>query len=103
MKPHQDTDQLDVLLASWQVEGEVPVRFQREVWNRISSRDGALAWWEELSIRFLKPWNLGFAALAAVIIGSLWAVVQTQPSAQTPHDAYVQSVSPFVSVHLASH
>ncbi len=98
-----DDDPLDALLGSWQVHGEVPAGFQREVWTRISAGEADLAWWERLSMSLLRPFNLGCAAAAAVAVGALLAVVETLPATQSPHDAYVQSVSPFASVHLASH
>jgi hypothetical protein len=102
MKTHEN-DPLDSLLASWQVRGEAPMGFQREVWNCISAGEGELAWWERFSIGLLRPLSLGCAAAAAVAVGAFVAVLETRPSSQTPHDAYVQSVSPFASVHLASH
>jgi hypothetical protein len=100
---HQHDEPLDELLASWRVRGEAPAGFQREVWNRISAGEADPAWWERLSAVLLRPFALGCAAAAAVATGALVAVVETLPSSQSPHDAYVQSVSPFASVHLASH
>lgn len=98
-----DDDPLGSLLASWEVPGEAPAGFQREVWNRISAGEADLAWWERASLLLLRPLSLSCAAAAAVAVGALVAVVETLPPSQTPHDAYVQSVSPFASVHLASH
>lgn len=102
MQTHDD-DPLNALLASWEVRGEAPPGFQREVWNRISAGEADLGWGERLSMILLRPFSLSCAAAAAVAIGALLAVVETLPSSQTPHDAYVQSVSPFASVHLLSH
>ena len=98
-----DDDPLHALLGTWEVRGETLVGFQREVWNRISAGEADLAWWERFSLTLLRPVSLSFAAVVAVAIGVAVAILETQPSSQAPHDAYVQSVSPFASVHLASH
>ncbi len=47
---HSDADDLDAKLRTWKVEPQVPVSFQREVWQRIAARQAAReeAFWPQL-------------------------------------------------------
>lgn len=96
-------DPLDELLSQWQVHGEAPPSFQREVWARIATHEGDPTLWERFVDYLVRPRSWLVATSAAVIIGASIAWVETRPSGLNPHDAYVRSISPFASLHLASH
>ena len=96
-------DPLDELLSQWQVHGEAPPSFQREVWARIAADEGEPSLWDRLAGFLIQPRGWLVAAAASVLIGAGVAWVETRPSRLNPHEAYVRSISPFASQHLASH
>ncbi|HCN27817.1 MAG TPA: hypothetical protein DIT64_03340 [Verrucomicrobiales bacterium] len=98
-----ENDPLDDLLLEWQVRGETPASQQREVWARIAAGEAEPAWWESFLLLMLRPRSLALTAAAAVVLGVLSALLEMRAPEISPHDAYVQCVSPFASVHLASH
>ena len=101
MKPTPDP--LDDLLSEWQVSGEASPSFQREVWARIASAEAEPTWSELLVRFFLRPRGWAMASAAALLLGSGLAWFETRPSRLNPHDAYVRSISPFASLHVAAH
>lgn len=102
MKPTEN-DPLDSLLQEWQVRGESPASQQREVWARIAAGEADPSWWETFLMFLLRPRSLVLTAAAAVAVGIISALLELRAPELSPHDAYVQSISPFASVHLASH
>lgn len=102
MKP-TDHDPLDSLLQEWQVRGEVSASSQREVWARIAAGEADPSWWEAFLLLMLRPRSLALTAAAAVALGIISALLELRAPEVNPHDAYVQSISPFASIHLASH
>lgn len=96
-------DPLDELLSQWQVHGDAPPSFQREVWARIATNEAEPFLWEKLSSFLLRPRGWLMAGAMAAVIGAGMAWIETQPTRLSPHDAYVRSISPFASLHLASH
>lgn len=95
-------DPLDALLAQWQVRNEAPPSFQREVWAKIAAHEAEPSWQERLCALLLRPSSWLTASVAAIAIGAGIAWFETLPLQVSPHDAYVQSISPFASLHLAS-
>ncbi|TDU71243.1 hypothetical protein EI77_02365 [Prosthecobacter fusiformis] len=96
-------DPLDELLSQWQVPGEAPPSFQREVWARIAADEADPGLWEKLSSFLIQPRGWMVAAVTSIFIGAGMAWMETRPSRLNPHEAYVHSISPFASQHLASH
>lgn len=96
-------DPLDELLLEWRVRGEAPASQQREVWARIAAGEAEPGWWEAFLLLLLRPRCLALTAAAAVAVGVISALLDLRAPELSPHDAYVQSISPFASVHLASH
>jgi hypothetical protein len=96
-------DPLDELLSQWQVPREGLPSFQREVWARIAVRETDPGVWERLADFLTQPRGWMVATAASVLIGASLAWVETRPSQLNPHEAYVRSISPFASLHLASH
>ncbi len=96
-------DPLDRILSQWTVAGEPPGTLPHDVWVRISAGQGEPSWWETLAAAVLRPRAIGFTGLAAVAAGCVLALLRPAEPPLDPHTAYVQSVSPFASVHLASH
>ncbi len=96
-------DPLDELLSQWQVHGEAPSSFQREVWARIATNEGEPTTWEKLTSFLVQPRGWLIATAASILIGATVAWVETRPPRLNPHEAYVRSISPFASLHLASH
>ncbi len=94
-------DPLDDLLSQWQVCAEPPASLPRDVWARISAGEAELSWWESLATLALRPRALAITGLAAILVGAALALIGGDPSLD-PHTAYVQSISPFASLHLAS-
>lgn len=47
-------DDLKGLLATWHVDGELPRRFQADVWTQIAARERP-RWWEGLAAAFYQP------------------------------------------------
>lgn len=101
MKPPDDP--LDELLSQWQVRGEVPPAFQREVWTRIATGHAEPSWMEKLAAAMFRPRGWLIAATASILVGAGIAWMENRPLQLNPHDAYVRSISPFASLHLASH
>ena len=95
-------DPLDELLTHWQVRGDTPPTFQREVWARIAAQEAEPTWKEKLCTRLLKPSSWLVASAVAILIGAGVAWLETRPLQLTPYDAYVRSISPFASHHLAA-
>ncbi len=102
MKPPED-DPLDSLLQEWQVTGETSASFQREVWARIAATQADPSWWEKLSALLLRPAGWMAVSAAAVLLGAGFGWLETRPEPVNPHEAYVRSISPFASMHLAAH
>lgn len=100
---HDPDESLDLLLSEWRVRGDVPASLQREVWASVAAGAADPGWWDSLLLALLRPRVLSLAAAAAVAVGVGWALLEPPPPPLSPHDAYVQSVSPFASVHLAAH
>lgn len=96
-------DPLDALLSQWQVQGEAPPSFQREVWSRIATGEAEAGLLERFFVYLLRPRGWLLASAAAVVVGGGIAWVETNPDRLNPHDAYVRSISPFASLHVASH
>ena len=97
-------DPLDDLLSEWQVSPTPPNSLNRDIWTRIALVEAEPTWWETLAALILRPRNLAFSSLAAFGLGIGFAFLREAPdSAMDPHTAYVQSISPFASQHLASH
>jgi ABC-type nitrate/sulfonate/bicarbonate transport system permease component len=96
-------DPLDALLSQWQVQGEASPSFQREVWNRIATGEADPSLLERFFINLLRPRGWLIASAAAVVVGASIAWMETTPDHLNPHDAYVRSISPFASLHVASH
>jgi len=96
-------DPLDELLSQWQVRVEPPASLPREVWARISAGEAEPSWWEELASYILRPRALAVTGLAAILVGTVLALLDGRGPQMDPHTAYVQSISPFASLHLASH
>ena len=94
-------DPLDeLLLSSWEVTAEAPRHFRREVWQRVSTTEAEepgwlarLAWW------LLRPTREALVVAAVVILAVVWGVTHPPAARLTPHDAYVQSISPFDPHH----
>lgn len=100
----KDPDEsLNQLLSEWQVRGDAPASLQREVWASVAASAAEPAWWEALLLYLLRPKSLAVTAAAAIALGVGSALLELRPPQLSPHDAYVQSISPFASVHLASH
>ena len=85
------------------MRGDVPTSLPREVWSSIAAGAADPGWWDNLLLALLRPRILGLAAAAAVAAGGGWALLERRPPDISPYEAYVQSVSPFASVHLAAH
>lgn len=97
-------DPLDDLLSEWQVSPTPPNSLNRDIWTRIALVEAEPSWWETLAALILRPRNLAFSSLAAFGLGIGFAFLREAPdSPMDPHTAYVQSISPFASQHLASH
>ncbi|MEN3939948.1 hypothetical protein WJU23_01540 [Prosthecobacter sp. SYSU 5D2] len=96
-------DPLDELLSQWQVHGEAQPSFQRKVWARIAAGEADPGLWDRLAAFLIQPRGWMVAAAASVLIGASVAWMETRPSGLNPHEAYVRSISPFASQHLASH
>jgi hypothetical protein len=91
---------LDELLAQWQVRRHTPPGFQQQVRHRLQSLSNRSPWLEHLFILLRPPVFASVAALA-IVSGCVMAWWQEPDGGISAHDAYVQSVSPFASVHLA--
>ena len=96
-------DPLDELLSQWQVRAEPPASLPRDVWARISAGEAEPSWWEWMATYILRPRALAFTGLAAILAGAVLALLDGSSPRLDPHTAYVQSISPFASLHLASH
>lgn len=96
-------DPLDDLLSGWRVEVEPPASLPREVWARIASDETEPTWWERLASLLLRPQWLVVTAAVAVSFGIVLALAGARAPALDPHSAYIESISPFASVHLAAH
>lgn len=97
-------DPLDDLLSEWQARPVPPSSMNRDIWARIALVEAEPTWWESLAALILRPRNLAFSSLLAFGLGSGIGFLWEDPgSALDPHTAYVQSISPFASQHLASH
>lgn len=96
-------DPLDELLSQWQVPGEAQPSFQRKVWARIAAGEAEPGLWDRVTAFLIQPRGWLVAATASVIVGAGVAWMETQPCRLNPHEAYVRSISPFASQHLASH
>ena len=97
-------DPLDDLLSEWQVSPTPPNSLNRDIWARIALVGAGPSWGGTLRAPVLGPRNLAFSSLAAFGLGIGFAFLREAPdSAMDPHTAYVQSISPFASQHLASH
>ena len=81
----------------------MPASLQREVWASVAAGAAEPSWWEALLLVLLRPKSLALTAAVAVALGVGAALLELRPPQLSPHDAYVQSISPFASVHLASH
>ena len=94
-------DPLDeLLLSSWEVTAEAPRSFRREVWQRVSATEAEepgwlarFAWW------LLRPARETLVVAAVVIVAVVWGVTHPPAARLTPHEAYVQSISPFDPHH----
>jgi hypothetical protein len=95
-------DPLDELLSQWQVRAEPPALLPRDVWARISADEAELSWWEVLASQILRPRALAITALVAILVGTVLALIDGNGPQLDPHTAYVQSISPFASLHLAA-
>jgi hypothetical protein len=95
-------DPLDELLSQWQVCARPPASLPRDVWARISAGEAELSWWEWLAPYILRPRSLATIGLAAILVGTVLALIDASGPQMDPHTAYVQSISPFASLHLAS-
>lgn len=98
-----EEDPLDHLLQEWQVKGETSSAFQREVWARIAANQADPPWWERLSALLLRPAGWVAVSATAVLLGAGIGWLETRPEPVNPHEAYVRSISPFASLHLAAH
>lgn len=96
-------DPLDELLSEWQVPAGTPASFQREVWARIAAAEADPGLWERVLTFLLRPRGWMATCTAAILLGAGVAWMETRPRAISPHEAYVRSISPFASLHLASH
>lgn len=96
-------DPLDDLLSEWRVEVEPPASLPREVWARIASDESEPSWWEKLASLLLQPRWLALTAVVAVSFGVLLALTAAPSPDMDPHTAYIESISPFASMHLAAH
>lgn len=96
-------DPLDELLSEWRVTAEPVHSLPREVWARIASDEAEPSWWEKLASRILQPRWLALTAVVAVSFGVLLALAGARSPALDPHTAYIESISPFASMHLAAH
>lgn len=97
-------DPLDDLLSEWQVSPQPPTSLNRDIWARIALVEAEPSWWESLAAFILRPRTLAFSSLFAFGLGIGIGLLRDDPgSALDPHTAYVQSISPFASQHLATH
>jgi hypothetical protein len=96
-------DPLNELLSEWHVTTEPASSLPREVWARIASDEAEPSWWEKLAALLLQPRWLALTAVVAVSFGVLLALAGARTPATDPHTAYIESISPFASMHLAAH
>ena len=97
-------DPLDELLSEWQVSPVPPSSLNRDIWASIALVGSEPTWWETLAALIFKPRNLALSSFFAFALGMGIALLRETPAAEMdPHTAYVQSISPFASRHLASH
>ncbi len=97
-------DDLKRKLDSWKVDSAVPASFQREVWQRIASREAARqqSGWRQFARHFFEllatPRYATAALVAAIVIGAGAAQVEaSQEKARVWNDLrtrYVVSIDP---------
>ena len=95
---------LDKLLRTWNVSGETPASFQREVWQRIEAEEAVRPAWTRWLEMFLRPRIAAATAAVAILAGSAGGLFHAEKSrAHATPDAglaYAQSINPFDPVHL---
>jgi hypothetical protein len=96
-------DPLDELLSEWRVTVEPAPSLPREVWARIASDEAEPSWWDKLASVLLQPRWLVVTSAVAVIFGVVLALTEAFTPTLDPHTAYIESISPFASMHLAAH
>jgi hypothetical protein len=99
--PTEHDRSLDELLGQWQVRRQAPEGFRRGVWARIEQDRQPRRGWERCASFLLRPPVFAAVSAVAVATGGVVAWLREEGRQISPHDAYVQSVSPFASVHLA--
>jgi hypothetical protein len=72
------------------------------VWAHIGANDAHPTWWEKLAFILLRPQAIAATVVASAAVGSGLAIVIKPAAPVDAHAAYVQSISPFASVHLAA-
>lgn len=95
-------DPLDELLSQWRLPDVPAPAFQREVWLRIAANEPGPDLVEKFFGFLFRPRGWAMAGALAVVLGAGAAWLETRPSGLSPHDAYVRSISPFASLHLAA-
>ena len=96
-------DPLDELLSEWRVTVEPAASLPRVVWARIASEEVEPSLWDKLAFLLLQPRWLALTAVVAVSFGVVLALSGPRTTNLDPHTAYIESISPFASMHMAAH
>ena len=82
-------DDLKERLAAWEVEVEIPPRFQANVWAQIAARESARrSWWEPLRDAFAAAFAQPQMAVAVVTLSLTLSVGTAVLKAQDSNAAY---------------
>jgi hypothetical protein len=107
--PIQSDENLRQVLHQWQVEAQLPPRFQEEVWRRIERSEAPAqvpAWlllWQRLTAALARP-SLAVSYVTLLLLTGLlagyWQARVTRAQADEAMGArYVQLVAPFQNSH----
>jgi len=94
-----DSDPLDALLSSWEVEAEAPPDFQRHVWHRIATDQEALPWTSRLLAWWMMPRRLALSAVAALTLGCVLGLMDAHSHQKQAREAYFTAINPLDSHH----